>query len=149
MSQFHLLNTYQGLILVYISYSLPFTVFFLTAFFKTLPTSIAEAAMIDGAGHVRLFFQVMLPMARSGIVSIGIFNVIGQWAQYLLPVVLMTTPERKLLTQGIAEISVSAGYEADWSGLFAAVSISILPMIIFYAVFQRQIQAGLTAGALK
>jgi N-acetylglucosamine transport system permease protein len=143
MRQLSLLNTYQGLVLVYIAYSLPFTVFFLTAFFKTLPTSIAEAAMIDGAGHTRLFFQVMLPMARSGMVSIGIFNVIGQWAQYLLPVVLMTDPDKKLLTQGIAEISVSAGYEADWSGLFAAVSI------IFYAVFQRQIQAGLTAGALK
>ena len=149
MQRLYLLNTYQGLILVYIAYSLPFTVFFLTAFFKTLPTSIAEAAMIDGAGHYRLFFRVMLPMARSGIVSIGIFNVIGQWAQYLLPVVLMTDPDRKLLTQGIAEISVSAGYQADWSGLFAAVSITILPMIVFYGVFQRQIQAGLTAGALK
>jgi N-acetylglucosamine transport system permease protein len=149
MQRLYLLNTYQGLILVYIAYSLPFTVFFLTAFFKTLPTSIAEAAMIDGAGHYRLFFRVMLPMARSGIVSIGIFNVIGQWAQYLLPVVLMTDPDRKLLTQGIAEISVSAGYQADWSGLFAAVSITILPMILFYGVFQRQIQAGLTAGALK
>jgi N-acetylglucosamine transport system permease protein len=143
------LNTYGGLILVYIAYSLPFTVFFLSAFFKTLPTSIAEAAMIDGAGHTRTFFQVMLPMARSGMVSIGIFNVIGQWAQYLLPVVLMTDSDKKVLTQGIAEISVSAGYAADWSGLFAAVSITILPMIIFYAIFQRQIQAGLTAGALK
>jgi N-acetylglucosamine transport system permease protein len=149
MRQLNLLNTYQGLVLVYIAYSLPFTVFFLTAFFKTLPTSIAEAAMIDGAGHYRLFFRVMLPMARSGLVSIGIFNVIGQWAQYLLPVVLMTDPDRKLLTQGIAEISVSAGYQADWSGLFAAVSITILPMIVFYGVFQRQIQAGLTAGAVK
>jgi N-acetylglucosamine transport system permease protein len=149
MRNLGLLNTYQGLILVYIAYSLPFTVFFLTAFFRTLPTSIAEAALIDGAGHFRLFFQVMVPMARSGIVSVGIFNVIGQWAQYLLPVVLMTDPRRKVLTQGIAEISVNAGYQADWSGLFAAVSITILPMIIFYAVFQRQIQAGLTAGALK
>src|SRR4029079_13449766 len=59
-----LLNTYQGLILVYIAYSLPFTVFFLSAFFKTLPSSVAEAAMMDGASHTRLFFQIMLPMAR-------------------------------------------------------------------------------------
>src|SRR6266545_1309309 len=70
------LNTRGGLILVYLAYSLPFTVFFLAAFFKTLPDSIAEAAIMDGASHTRLFFRVMLPMARSGIVSITIFNIL-------------------------------------------------------------------------
>jgi N-acetylglucosamine transport system permease protein len=147
---FGLLNTHTGLILVYIAYSLPFTVFFLTAFFKTLPNSVAEAAMIDGASHTRLFFGVMLPMAKPGLVSVAIFNIIGQWAQYLLPLLLLSGAKDKwVLTQGIADISVSAGYEADWSGLFAALTITILPMIIMYAVFQRQIQAGLTAGAVK
>jgi N-acetylglucosamine transport system permease protein len=145
----HLLDTYQGLILVYIAYSLPFTVFFLTAFFKTLPSSVAEAAMMDGASHTRLFFQIMLPMARPGMVSVAIFNVIGSWAQYLLPVVLISSDSKRVLTQGIALINVNAGYEADWSGLFAAISLSILPMIIVYAFFQRQIQSGLTAGAGK
>jgi N-acetylglucosamine transport system permease protein len=145
----HLLNTYTGLILVYIAYSLPFTVFFLTAFFKTLPTSVAEAAMMDGASHTRLFFRIMLPMARPGMVSVAIFNVIGSWAQYLLPVVLISDDSKRVLTQGIALININAGYEADWSGLFAAISLSILPMIVVYAIFQRQIQAGLTAGAVK
>jgi N-acetylglucosamine transport system permease protein len=146
----HLLNTYQGLILVYIAYSLPFTVFFLSAFFKTLPSSVAEAAMIDGASHTRLFFGIMLPMARPGMVSVAIFNIIGQWAQYLLPVVLIAGAQDKwVLTQGIASININAGYEADWSGLFAAISLAILPMIVVYAIFQRQIQAGLTAGAVK
>ena len=74
-----------GLILVYAAYSLPFTVFFLTAFFRTLPTSVAEAAMVDGCGHFRLFFRVMLPMARPGLISVGIFNFLGHWNQYLLP----------------------------------------------------------------
>ncbi len=146
------LNTYGGLILVYIAYSLPFTVFFLTAFFKTLPTSVAEAAMIDGASHTRTFFSVMLPMAKPGLVSITIFNIIGQWNQYILPVTLMQGDggdSKYLLTQGIARISVAAGYEADWAALFAALTLSILPMIIVYAFFQRQIQAGLTAGAVK
>jgi N-acetylglucosamine transport system permease protein len=144
-----LFDSYTGLVLVYIAYSLPFTVFFLTAFFKTLPSSVAEAAMIDGCSHTRLFFQVMLPMAKPGMVSVTIFNIIGQWAQYLLPVVLIADRDKYVLTQGIAQISVNAGYEADWSGLFAALSMSILPMIIVYAFFQRQIQAGLTAGAVK
>ncbi|MEV4825654.1 carbohydrate ABC transporter permease [Micromonospora sp. NPDC049274] len=150
VKQLGMLDTYQGVILVYTAYSLPFTIFFLAAFFKTLPTSVAEAGMIDGAGHTRLFFQVMMPMAKPGLISVAIFNIIGQWAQYQLPLVLLSNAKDKwVLTQGIADISVNAGYEADWSGLFAALTIAILPMIIVYAVFQRQIQAGLTSGAVK
>ncbi|RAO02055.1 Alpha-glucoside transport system permease protein n AglG [Micromonospora saelicesensis] len=145
-----LLDTHTGVVLVYSAYSLPFTVFFLAAFFKTLPSSVAEAGMIDGCGHTRLFFQVMMPMAKPGLISVTIFNIIGQWAQYQLPLVLLSNAKDKwVLTQGIADISVNAGYEADWSGLFAALTIAILPMIIVYAVFQRQIQAGLTSGAVK
>ncbi|WP_405430995.1 carbohydrate ABC transporter permease [Micromonospora sp. NBC_00617] len=150
VKQLGMLDTYQGVVLVYIAYSLPFTIFFLAAFFKTLPTSVAEAGMIDGCGHTRLFFQVMMPMAKPGLISVAIFNIIGQWAQYQLPLVLLSNAKDKwVLTQGIADISVNAGYEADWSGLFAALTIAILPMIIVYAVFQRQIQAGLTSGAVK
>jgi N-acetylglucosamine transport system permease protein len=149
---FGLINTFTGLILVYIAYSLPFTVFFLAAFFRTLPMEIDEAATVDGASHTRKFFQIMMPMARSGLVSITIFNIVGQWNQYLLPVVIMQgagADNKWVLTQGIANISVSAGYHAEWSTLFAALTLSIIPMIIVYAIFQRQIQAGLTAGAIK
>ncbi|WP_305786540.1 carbohydrate ABC transporter permease [Symbioplanes lichenis] len=148
----HLLNSFTGLILVYIAYSLPFTIFFMTAFFKTLPNTVAEAAVVDGASHTRLFFQVMLPMAKSGLISITIFNIVGQWNQYLLPVAIMQgsgADSKWVLTQGIANISVSAGYQANWAALFAALTLSILPMIIVYAFFQRQIQSGLTAGATK
>ncbi|WIM93205.1 carbohydrate ABC transporter permease [Actinoplanes oblitus] len=147
-----LLNSFTGLILVYIAYSLSFTVFFLVAFFKTLPHEIDEAALVDGAGHLRRFFQIMMPMAKSGLISITIFNIVGQWNQYLLPVVIMQgagADSKWVLTQGIANISTQAGYHAEWSTLFAALTLSILPMIAVYAVFQRQIQAGLTAGAVK
>lgn len=144
-----LLDSFFGLILIYIAYSLSFTVFFLVAFFRTLPHEIEEAATVDGAGHVRRFFQVMLPMAKSGLVSIAIFNIVGQWNQYLLPVVVMQSDAKYVLTQGIAKISVSAGYQAEWGQLFAALTLSILPMIVVYAIFQRQIQAGLTSGAVK
>jgi N-acetylglucosamine transport system permease protein len=152
LRQLGLLNTFTGLILVYIAYSLPFTVFFLAAFFKTLPNEIAEAAIVDGASHTRLFFQVMVPLARSGLVSITIFNIVGQWNQYLLPVAIMQgagADSKWVLTQGIAAIGVSAGYQANWAALFAALTMSIIPMIVVYAFFQRQIQAGLTAGAVK
>jgi N-acetylglucosamine transport system permease protein len=144
-----LLNTIHGLILVYIAYSLPFTVFFLTSFFKTLPTSVAEAALIDGASHTRTFFQVMLPMAKPGLISVGIFNFLGQWNQYLLPTVLNTDPDKKVLSQGLVQLAVSQGYKGDWSGLFAGLVMAMLPVLAAYIIFQRQVVAGLTAGALK
>ncbi|QSB07052.1 carbohydrate ABC transporter permease [Natronoglycomyces albus] len=145
-----LLNTKTGLALVYIAYSLPFTVFFLTAFFRTLPHSIAEAAMIDGAGHYRLFFQVMLPMARPGLVAITIFNIIGQWNQFLLPLVLMSrNPDDAMISQGLANLAMRQGYEGDPGALFAGTVLAMIPVFIAYVIFQRQIQAGLTAGAVK
>ncbi|MEU4407427.1 carbohydrate ABC transporter permease [Streptosporangium sp. NPDC023963] len=146
-----LIDTHLGLILVYIAYSLPFTVFFLSAFFKTLPTSVAEAAMMDGCSHTRTFFQVMMPMAKPGLISITIFNILGQWNQYLLPIVLLSgnVEGKWVITQGVANISTSAGYEADWPGLFAALSMAIIPVMIIYIIFQRQIQSGLTSGAVK
>src|SRR5262249_22258913 len=104
---------------------------------------------IDGASHTKLFFRVMLPMARPAIVSITIFNIIGQWNQYVLPLALLQDKDKFLLTQGIANISTNAGYRADWPGLFAALTIAIIAMVVVYTIFQRQIQSGLTAGAVK
>ena len=144
-----LLNSIHGLILVYIAYSLPFTVFFLTAFFRTLPTSVAEAAFVDGASHSRTFFQIMVPMAKPGLISVGIFNFLGQWNQYMLPTVLNTDPDKHVLTQGLVQLAVSQGYKGDWSGLFAGLVMAMLPVLAAYIVFQRQVVQGLTAGALK
>jgi len=149
MSNTGLLNTRHGLILAYIAYSLPFTTFFLTSFFRSLPTSVAEAALIDGASHTRTFFQVMLPMAKPGLISVGIFNFLGQWNQYMLPTVLNTNPEHRVLTQGLVELAASQGYKGDWSGLFAGLVMAMLPVLAAYIIFQRQVVAGLTAGALK
>ncbi|MFI1211489.1 carbohydrate ABC transporter permease [Streptomyces sp. NPDC020802] len=149
MQNLALLNTLPGLILVYIGYSLPFTVFFMTSFFRTLPTSVAEAAFVDGASHTRTFFQVMLPMAKPGLISITIFNFLGQWNQYMLPTVLNTEPDNKVLTQGLVQLAVSQGYKGDWSGLFAGLVMAMLPVLAAYIVFQRQVVQGLTAGALK
>ncbi|MEV4092936.1 carbohydrate ABC transporter permease [Streptosporangium saharense] len=144
------LNTHGGLVLVYVAFSLPFTVFFLTAFFRTLPETVAEAAFVDGASHTRVFFQIMLPMARPGVVSVTIFNVLGQWNQYQLPLVLLPSERDSwVLTQGIADISTTAGYDADWGALFAALGMAILPMIVVHALLQGQIRRGLTAGAFK
>jgi N-acetylglucosamine transport system permease protein len=148
------LNTYQGLILVYVGYSLPFTVFFLHAFFRTLPTAVAESAAVDGAGHTRIFFQVMLPMAKPGLISVGIFNILGQWNQFLLPQVLMQRQDsfdadRSVLAQGLVALAIQQGYRSDWSALFAGMTLAMLPILVVYVVFQRQVQTGLTGATLK
>jgi N-acetylglucosamine transport system permease protein len=147
-----MLGTLPGLTLVYAAYSLPFTVFFLTAFFRTLPTSVAEAAMVDGCGHFRLFFSVMLPMARPGLVSVGIFNFLFQWNQYVLPIVLMQgegAENKWVLAQGLTALAVNEGYRGDFSGLFAGMTIAMLPVILGYLLFHRQVQSGLAAGQLR
>jgi len=149
VKQSGLLNTLPGLMIVYTAYSLPFTVFFLSAFFRTLPTAVAEAAMIDGCGPFAMFFRVMLPMARPGMISVAIFNLLGQWNQYLLPVVLVTKEDKYVLAQGLAALAVNEGYRGDYSRLFAGLSLAIIPVLVVYAVFQRQVQSGLTAGQMK
>ena len=120
-----------------------------TGFFRSLPGSVAEAAFVDGCSHARVFFSVMLPMARPAMVSVGIFNLLGLWNQYLLPLVLNPEPDRYVLAQGLAALSVSQGYASDWSGLFAGLTIAMLPVLLAYVLFQRHIRAGLTAGAVK
>jgi N-acetylglucosamine transport system permease protein len=147
--QLGLLGTYHGLILVYAAYAVPFTVFFLHAFFRTLPEEVAEAAVLDGCSHSAVFFRVMLPLARPGLVAVGIFNFLGLWNQYLLPLVLNPDPDRYVLAQGLAALSVSQGYRSDWSGLFAGLTIAMLPVLIAYVAFQRHIRAGMTAGAVR
>ncbi len=149
VNDLNLLATYQGLILVYIAYSLPFTIFFLTGFFKTLPGEVAEAAIMDGASQYRVFFNIMLPMAKPGLVAMGIFNFLGQWNQFLLPLVLMTDESRYMLSQGLAFLAIQQGYQNDYSALFAAMTITMIPTLVVYILFQRRLEAGLTAGALK
>lgn len=144
-----MLSTRHGLILVYTAYSLPFSIFFLTGFFRSLPSELAEAAILDGASHYRVFFNIMLPLAKPGIIAIGIFNVIGQWNQFILPLVLNPDQNKYLLSQGLAFLAIQQGYQNDYSALFAALTITTLPTLAVYVLFQRRIQQGLTAGALK
>jgi N-acetylglucosamine transport system permease protein len=147
-----LLGTLPGLSIVYAAYSMPFTVFFLTAFFRTLSTSVGEAALIDGCSHFGLFFRVMLPMSRPGLVSVGIFNFLFHWNQYVLPIVLMQgegAEHKWVLSQGLTALAINEGYGGDYSGLFAGVTIAMLPVLLAYIIFQRQMQSGLTAGQLR
>jgi len=144
-----LLNTLPGLIITYVAFALPFTVFFLYSFFKTLPEEIAEAAYIDGCGEWKTFFLVMLPMARPGMASVAIFNFLGLWNQYLIPVAINTRNGNYVLSQGLGAFAGQMGYQVDFGALFAAMVITILPVLVMYVIFQRQLQGSVSAGALK
>jgi N-acetylglucosamine transport system permease protein len=149
LNTLQMFGTFHGLIMVYIAFSLPFTVFFLTGFFKTIPSELHEAAIIDGANQYEVFFKVMLPLAKAGLLSMGIFNFLGQWNQYILPLVLLTDSKKYVISQGLAFLALEQKYQNDWSGLFAAIVIVMIPTLLVYILFQSQIQKGLTAGALK
>jgi N-acetylglucosamine transport system permease protein len=149
LNTLRMFGTFHGLIIVYIAFSLPFTVFFLTGFFKTIPSELHEAAIIDGANQYQVFFSVMLPLAKAGLLSMGIFNFLGQWNQYILPLVLLTDSKKYVISQGLAFLALEQKYQNDWSGLFAAIVIIMIPTLLIYILFQSQIQKGLTAGALK
>ncbi|MET4618930.1 N-acetylglucosamine transport system permease protein [Arthrobacter sp. 2762] len=143
-----LLNTLPGLIIVYVGFALPFTVFFLFSFFKSLPHEITEAAALDGAGEWRTFFQVMLPMAKPGLASVAIFNFLGLWNQFLIPVSINAAGPR-VLSQGLAAFAGQMGYAVDFGALFAAVTVTVVPVLIVYVIFQRQLQGSVSQGTSK
>ncbi|WP_448710342.1 carbohydrate ABC transporter permease [Microbacterium profundi] len=144
-----LLGTLPGLIITYVAFALPFTVFFLYSFFKSLPYEIQEAAYVDGASEWRTFFQVMLPMAKPGLAAVGILNFLGLWNQFLLPVALNPNTSQYVLSQGMAAFASAAGYEVDQGALFAAVIITIVPVLLVYIFFQRQLQGSVSQGTSR
>jgi len=145
----HLLNTLEGLVVVYVAYSLPFTVFVMTGFFMTLPEELLEAAMIDGCGHIAGFWRVMLPLARPGLIVVGIFNAIGLWNEYPLALVIAISDEVRTLPLGVANLMMTEHYQSDWGALFAGLVIVMGPVLAVYWAFRDRIHDTMIAGALK
>ncbi|MBN9502271.1 MAG: hypothetical protein BGO01_16925 [Armatimonadetes bacterium 55-13] len=145
----NMLDTRTGLILVYVAYSLSFTIFVLTGFFQALPGELAEAAMMDGCGHAKTFWKIMLPLARPGLIVVGIFNAIGLWNEYPLALVLLSKDENRTLPLGIADLVMSQHYASDWGALFAGLVIVMLPVMVVYWIFRDKIHETMLAGAVK
>jgi len=149
MNDLGLLNTRPGLIIVYIAVNLPFTVFVLYGFFRTLPSEFADAAEIDGCTPIGTFFRVMLPMARSGILTVAILDFITIWNEYLYALVLISDQKLRTLPVGVANLYIVNRYHADWTALFAGLVIVMVPCIVVYILFQSQFREGITVGARK
>lgn len=142
-----LYDTLTGLVIAYVAYSLSFTIFVLTGFFQALPNELAEAAQIDGCTHYSTFSKIMLPLARPGLVVVGIFNAIGLWNEYPLAKVLLN--ENRTLPLSIVDMATAQQYSADWGALFAGLVIVMLPVMAVYWVFRDRIHETMLAGAVK
>lgn len=145
----HLFDTRTGLVVVYVAYSLSFTIFVLSGFFQVLPGELAEAAEIDGCSHSRTFWKVMFPLARPGILVVAVFNAIGLWNEYTLALVLIPSHANQTLPLGLANLSATQQYEADWGALFAGLVIVMAPVLAVYWVFRNRIHETMLAGAVK
>ncbi len=149
LASLHLINTRTGLILTYVGVSIPFTILLLTGFFRTLPTELEDAAAIDGCSEFAIFWRVMLPLAGPGLFTAAIFNFISIWNEYLLAMLLINEDKLRTMPIGIMSIRYSMQYTADWSGLFAAVVIAIIPSFLLYVLLSERVMSGLTLGSGK
>ena len=147
-----LLNSRLGLVLVYTANGLPFAIFILAGFFRALPRTLHEAAVIDGADEWTAFWRVMLPLARPGLVTVAIFQFIGVWKEYFFAFMLTSgdvTGSARTLPLGLANLAITAQYRSDYGSLFAGIVLVALPLLIVFVLLQRHIVKGVTAGAVK
>jgi N-acetylglucosamine transport system permease protein len=149
MAKVHLTNSLFGLALLYVALSLPFTVYLLTGFFRSLPDELEEAASIDGASPMRTFVSIMLPLARGGLITALILNAIGLWNETLLAIVFLQENANFTLSRALFTFYNAAAYQSEYGGLLAGVAIIVLPMLVLYILLARRIITGLTLGAGK
>ncbi|MFF5207688.1 carbohydrate ABC transporter permease [Streptosporangium sp. NPDC000396] len=149
MAHLKLTNSLFGLFLLYVALSLPFTVFLLTGFFRTLPEELEEAAALDGASPLRTFVSVTLPLARAGMITALILNAIGLWNETLLAIVFIQENAGFTLARALFTLYGAATYQSEYGGLIAGVAIVVLPMLALYILLARRIISGLTLGAGK
>jgi ABC-type glycerol-3-phosphate transport system permease component len=138
-----------GLALIYITLSIPFTVFLLSGFIRSLPSEMEDAAMIDGCNEIQTFWRIMFPLTQPGIVTVAIFNFIFLWNEYMLALVFLTAEKKKTISLGLYSIQSAMQYTADWAGLFAAVVIVMLPTVLIYIILSEKVMTGITLGAVK
>lgn len=146
-SDLGLLNSLPGLVLADSSAGIPFAVLVLRAFMATVPGEVVEAARVDGAGELRTFWSVVVPMSRNALVTAGLFTFLFTWSDFLFALTLTTTDDVRPVTLGLYQYIGS--YVQDWSAVMATAVLASLPAVVLLLVAQKYVAAGATAGALK
>ncbi len=147
MVQLGLLDTWGSVILLYTALNLPFNVYLMTAFFRSLPDELIEAARIDGAGVHRIFVRILLPLAKPALATLIIFNFLWAWNEFLFALLMLQSDSVKTLTVGV--LSLQGRFTTDYPALMAGLLITSLPVVGAYLIFQRHLVRGIVAGAVK
>lgn len=147
MKNLGLIDSHLGLILMYLSFTLPFAIWNLCAFFAQMPWELEEAALIDGCARFSAFFRVMIHVAKPGLFVTALFSFMNSWDEYMYAMIFINTTEKKTIQVGMKDFI--GQYTTDWGMLMAAVTLSLIPVFIFFAVVQKHLMTGLTTGAVK
>jgi raffinose/stachyose/melibiose transport system permease protein len=142
-----LYNTLLALILVYTAVNIPVSIFLVTAFMKSIPKELEEAAIMDGCGFFKRFSMIILPLSRSGIVTAATFCFIYSWNEFVMAMLLTSSVESRTIQLGIKFFS--SQFITDYSSMYAAVIITIIPSILGYVFLHDKIIGGLTTGGVK
>ncbi len=142
-----LINTYAALIITNAAFNLAFGVWILHGFFSSIPKEVEEAAQLDGSTRLQTLWRVMLPLTKPGLVTATIFTFIAAWNEYIVALTLMIDDSRKPLTVGMR--AYITGYEQHWDQLFAASVIAVVPVVVLFAMIEKHLIGGLTAGSVK
>jgi len=140
-------NNLWGLILPYLTFSLPTSVYIMTGFFRSIPNELLESACIDGCSIYRIFFSIALPLSRTGLFVTGLMTFIANWNELLLALVFISDGNKKTLPVALTKFVTP--YQTNYDKMFPAIMIAIIPTIIVYTLFSNQIVDGLTTGAVK
>mgnify|MGYP000855031067 CR=1 FL=1 len=147
MAKIGLTNTRVGLIIVYLSFSVPYAVWMLVGFFKTVPIGIEEAARVDGANKVVTFVKIVLPLVAPGIVATAIYTFINAWNEFLYSLILINSTN--LMTVSVALKSLQGAEILDWGSMMAASTLVVIPSVVFFTFIQKHIAGGMTDGSVK
>jgi len=146
-NELHLIDSLLGLIIFYVATNLAFNTFLLRGFFEEIPWELEEAMIMDGAGSFRRFFRLILPLSRPALATVSIFTFLAAWDEYVWALTIINDPSKRTLP---IAISIFQGQHlTNWGLVFAASTITIIPVIVVFAIFQKQFVRGLTADALK
>ena len=146
-TRLQLTDTRWALIIPYTAMGIPLATYLITVYLDAIPEEIFDAARIDGAGDLRMFALLAVPLVRPGMATVAVFSALSAWNEFLLALLYIQDDELKTIPTGL--LAFSSRYVTDYGLLFAALSIVTIPMIVVYVVFNRQIVSGLTAGSVK
>jgi trehalose/maltose transport system permease protein len=149
LKSLNLFNTRQGLVVTYLIFTMPFTIWVMTQYFRSMPKDLEEAAYVDGASPLMVFWRILLPLTVPGLVSTGLLAFIAAWNEFLFALTFTVTDTMKTVPVAISQFSGSSSFEQPWGSIMAASMVVTIPLIILVIVFQNRIVSGLTAGAVK